>query len=529
MGNFIVFCLLGAFFLSRPVQAIELVKLLGVSVSGNTIKIDKGSFERVEQKDIARFMVEGVGDNPMILNVGEGEAVKVYSNYSIWHLPKAQNIHKLRKAKKIFVAFYSETIKGRRKFKVLQKKIVASREEVLKKGVDRAIEDSLKPIPDSLIKKGEEYGSGDQLVETKIPNKHDALTVDFDIWSEEDDHKIDPELGKEVGKKVQENPSVIADAKKIKKREMKKIFNSTVDGNLAKVNNAKGGPRGFYSQQRKDEHLREFKNRQLVRNVYDNYLKERRKKRLQKKRALERLAIDYERRKKTKGELWSADMDDEQLRRFYVESGVAREHERQQLLASTSINNEIFIRYQRSFLDHTSELSDFGRGIGTAFEMGHEYHLVRTSQKLSPFTLGFFVGLGKGHYHLGNGVNGETSEKTIGASFNWYFYNLPYMFRKYIFHVGTGMRVGSADISSLQLAEDYSYEMQVLPAAYLGVKYHYQMPKEEGSDFGIGMNFLFSIERIRLSTNNPLNSTDDIDGLINLTDIKLSAGLSIFF
>ena len=78
-----------------------MVSLLGVSTSGNTIKINQGSFERIKQKDIARFMVEGPMENPQILNVGEGEAIKVYSNYSIWHLPKVGKHTKIEKGEKI--------------------------------------------------------------------------------------------------------------------------------------------------------------------------------------------------------------------------------------------------------------------------------------------------------------------------------------------------------------------------------------------------------------------------------------------
>ena len=506
-----------------------MVSLLGTSTSGNTIKIDRGSFERIKQKDIARFLVEGPGKKPEIFNVGEGEAIKVYSNYSIWHLPKVENIQKLRKAKKLFAAFYSETIKGRKRFELLQKKIVVSQEEVEKKGVDQALRDVLQPVPGTLIKKGDGYSKGKKLVETKVPKKHDVETVNFGTWSKEDDHKFDAELNREVGKKIQDNPKSLANGEIIKKKEMKKIFNSTVDGNIAKVNNSKGGPAAFYAGQRKDEHLRDFRRRQIIRNVYENYLKERQKRKLQVKMAVEQLALDYKRNKKTKGGLWSADMDDEQLRRFYLESGVAREQKRQQLLATTNISNEFFFRYQRSFLDHTSDLSGFNRGVGASFEVGHEFHLVRTSKRLSPFTLGLSVGLGNGFYHLGNQINGKASEKTFGMSVNWYFNNPPYVFRKYIFHLGTGMRVGSANVSSQDLTLDYSYQMQVFPAIYLGAKYHYQMPKEEASDFGIGMNFLFSIERIRLNTNDPVASADNIDGLISLIDIKLSAGLSLFF
>ena len=353
----------------------------------------------------------------------------------------------------MLVAFHSNTIKGRKKLELLQKKIVVSRDEVVKKGVDQAIRDALKPVPDSLIKKGDEYRKSEQLVETTPYKKHDVETVNFDTWSEENNHKFDSELNKEVGKKVQENPSSSVDGERIKKKKMRKIFNSTIDGNIAKVNNAKGGPRGLYSKQRQDEHFMELRRRQFVRNVYDDYLKERKKKKLQIKRAKEQLALDYKRHKKSKGELWSAEMDDNQLRRFYLESGVASEHERQKLLATTSISNEFFLRYQRSFLDHTSDLSDFGRGFGAAFEIGHELHLVKTSKKLSPFTLGLSISLGNGYYHLGHGINGKASEKAVGAFFNWYFYNLPYMFRKYIFHLGTGIRIGSADISSLQLVQ----------------------------------------------------------------------------
>ncbi|MCY4524932.1 MAG: hypothetical protein OXB84_09340 [Halobacteriovoraceae bacterium] len=515
--------------MTGPVSAMELVRVLGVSTSGSTIKIDRGSFERIKQKDFARFMVEGDKNEDSILNVGEGEAVKVHSNYSIWHIPQVKNVGKLRRAKNLFVTFYSETIKGRKKIGILQKKIVVSRDEVEKKGVDQALEDAVKPIPDSLIKKGDKYGQGDKLVDTKIPKKHDMETVNFDTWSPESAVMPSAELKGKVGKKKQENPSLLVKKEKIKKKEMKKIFNSTVDGNIAKVNKAKGKPQDVYFKRKIDEHLRDFKQKQIVRSVYEDYLRERKRKKILAERALEKLALEYRKRRKEKGALWSAEMDDDQLRRFYVRSGVVEEEERRRLVTTTKVSNEFFFRYFRSFRDHTSDVNDINRGVGTSIEIGHEFHLVRTSKLLSPFTLSLSLGLGSGYYHLGNEINGQASKRMIGGAINWYFHNLPYMFKKYIFYVGTGISFGSAGVESPQLTRDYQYQVQTFPSVYLGGKYNYKMPGEKNSNYGVGVNFLFSMDRVRLSLGDNAEATDNIDGLISFFDIKLSAGLSLFF
>ena len=80
-----------------------------------------------------------------------------------------------------------------------------------------------------------------------------------------------------------------------------------------------------------------------------------------------------------------------------------------------------------------------------------------------------------------------------------------------------------------QFLNDYTYQLSST-YAQLGMKYRFS-----GGDYdldvfkmGIGLNALISLEKTKLSANQPI-SQYDVDGELQATDMKFMVGMSVFF
>ena len=73
-------------------------------------------------------------------------------------------------------------------------------------------------------------------------------------------------------------------------------------------------------------------------------------------------------------------MSDEQLRRYFVTSGLSREVERRKLALENREGNEILVRITRGAYDNSDAQDKNYRSLYSALEIGYEYHLMRTSK-----------------------------------------------------------------------------------------------------------------------------------------------------
>ena len=495
---------------------MEQVDILEVSSSKNTIKIDIGTFEHIKENQSARFIFQESISRPRIFNIGKAEAVKVFDNYSIWYFKKMENSSNLQEGRRILMVRADESVKGRRKPLVIkERKVILPGKVVEDTGVEQAVEDSLSNVPDSLVLKKDLYEESDELVDANVPKQEDMEVIEFDEWNETEKETPVPGFVDEVNIKEMGESESVWNKEKIRKEEMEHIFDSTLDGSMEKINRSDGLD-AFYSDQKKDKDILSIKDKKFINSVYDAYVEK-------------KMAEKNQKSEEKDHPMWSKDISDDDLRRRYSKQAISKEEHRRRLLKIPDIDNEIFLRFQQSFINHTSQNSFYNQGHGNLFEIGYEYHILKTIQNLSSLSIGVFTGSGVGHYHLGNDINARSSEKSIGMAVNWYVYNLPYMFKKYIFYMGSGFRLGWAKMDSEDLSRTYNYHLRSFPSFHTGMKYRWKTKDKKGLDYGIGMSFLLSLERINLGFDDVVSTSDNISGLISIIDLKFSAGLDFLF
>jgi len=523
----IYFHFLAIIVFSSTLQAFELVSILDVSSSGRSLILDRGSLEGVELGEFARFVLQqGDLENPNLSNVALGEAIKVESNQSVWYLHEVDNKSKIKGGQRVLYARAKDILEGRRPFKTLNKVVISGEEDLLSQKMDESTEE---PGMDSKFIQNEE-NFGVELEDGELVKREESDLEKVSFENRDEGKKKDKKLPeKYVEAARQELKEVQVDLKQadkkegvdqIKEREVLNQLNSNVDQNIAKVNKQRFGLKGLYNDQKRDEQMRWLGGKSFERSTYDQVRDEKKVSEVIDPRSIKKA--------EQQGDFWSADMSDEQLRRYFVTSGLAKEVERRKLGLENREGNEILVRYTQGLMEnHTSDDPNFQSLYGS-FDISYEYHLMRTTKTLQNWSVNIGYLKGLGNYDVG-GVNARAEETSYRLGLQYYFYNLPSTIRAYTWYVGSAMKMGSSNISSTSLSQEYKYQMVGFEYAQLGFKYRFYSGDDydEFFNIGVGMTGQISLETTQNRSKEFL--ADDIDGTFSTNDLKFALGISVIF
>lgn len=497
--------------------SMEQTKILAVSLSRKTISIDWGYLEGLKIGDRAKFITQvGEIDFPTLKTVAEGEAVKVHSNYSYWHIKKLHHPAALKKGATVLVVTQEKALIGRRPYRVRQKKVIVSGD----RGIREFIQEKKRGRPDSVVKMQKDYVESDPVVVTKQEHWEDIRTTDFDKWKETESDSTKKQYSKKIKEKYVERMDEVVDQEKIKEKHRRKVYDSTVEGTINKTNKLENGLYSLYKEQSRGTEAKIVQDKPLIDNMYNTYRKKAREETVISSTAINKI--------RSSDVLWSADMTDGQLRRFFVESGISREKERQRFALGNKLGNEILIRYNLGLNNKAGKEDLSNQGVGHTLGLGYEYFLMRTSPALLNFTTELFLEKGLNYYDMGS-YNARSIEQLYKIMVNWYFYQHPSSITRYIMYGGLGIKFGSADLSSGYLIQGYGFQYQSYPLQ-VGLKYRFNAGDETYSfvNMGWGFNLVLSYERISLSANeNILDS--NIESTISAHEFKLGLGVSLLF
>ena len=495
---------------------LDEVTLLDISSSEKSIAIDRGALENYSDGSYAKFFIQ-VGDfkMPKIFLVAEGKLVKSFPKKSFWYLSKV-HLPKLIKAGNQLLVLTSNEVKEGRTFTQKERHVVVSDEY---SSVEDYLDKNKNNVPDRLIQDLDAYEESDKLYETKKVPEADQLVQTYEKLRKEpgkrfsDDYNDDAEVKYFVG-----NHQVkLAD---IKNAEDKKLLDSIADGYVQKTNSQKYGlMNGVYKDQKKT-YDREMNDKITMTSVYDNEKEAARAREIVDPKALAKINRD--------GPLWSADMDDKTLRRYFIRTGLEHEERRKELALNELDGNEILFHYIGPVSAHTTDEDPNYRTLGYSFGLAYDLHLSRTSKNLKNWSLQFELEKGVADYDIG-GQNARGQEGAYGAYVNYYFVNNPLTLNSFIVLAGLGIKAGTIDMDNPTLSKKYSYQLLTLPAMQLMTKYRFRSGDltEDTVNVGASFNAGVMVDMKRLSVIDSLS--DNIDGKINMTDIKYLIGLGFYF
>lgn len=472
------------------------VKVIETSSTKKSLIIDKGTFEGVQVgQEGSLYKNEGSQEEANLIKVADVRVVKSVKKHSFWFVTKMENKNFLNPDSILTFFGKNEVVSGRRDLEM---------RELLVVGDDQ-----------DLSLKDEEYVAIEKYNNTEVVKDKD---VEFFIHSDFEKKGISKnERGKDkLIKGAQKYKR--KDKKKLKKYYNDKIYKNTLDGSVKKLSN--NSLTGLYRKSPQDPHIKWLKKKGWIYNTYQSSTYDRRNDILVNPRAVKRI--------KNEGDMWSASLNDKELRDYFMKNGIAEERRRQNFAIDNRIGNEAFIRYSWNTSVNYSDTDQNNQGQGYSFVFGYEYHLIRAIKGLENWSVDVFWELALDYYDLGN-INGKAQMSFLGGYFNYYFYNMPTSIKKFIWYAGVGMKFGSAQMENPELNATYGYGVQALPSYQLGIKYRFD-PGDEVDDIariGWGINFLFQTSLLKFSTNDQI--VDDINGSFEAQDTRFSIGLAFIF
>ncbi len=517
---------LGVTLLSSPCFSLNGIKILEVSSSGKSILINIGRYEKIAEGDKATlvFQLEPNATSisrPALTITAKAEAIKVNARESYWFLKEVENPALIKKYQNMLLLTVDGSNFGRRDLRFKHKKVVLRKGQTQKEYLDAELDQSA----DEVVEKDEEYEDGEKLTSSESDFAEDVETLAFENMDEaESVSSNDYEDDLEVLFNNELDTPVENDAYREEMKE--KIHDSVVEGNVEKYNSLPFGTIDLYKETSPfRSNMGKIQGKYVSKTVFDKYKKSRERETYITNQALAKM--------KQGGPLWSADMDDEQLRRYFVSSGIQKEYRRREKALENRSNNEIFIKGDIGLSNHTTSEDANNQGNGYSLTFGYDYHLMRWSESLRKFSLELSIRNSKNYYNLSPSfffeINGEANETIYRMVMNWYINRVPSEIKRPIFFVGAGFGVGYSIINSAELSKDYNFQIVNVPILQAGVKYRFSAGDEVDSvtRIGYGIMFNFAYEAIRASTGDEV--TDDIDGLISVNDLKFSVGLNVYF
>lgn len=501
-----------AVLFAGQVFGMQGIKILEVSSSGSSIVVDRGSLEGVREGQTGQFYFQGgTLAKPKLLFVGEAEVIKAHSEKSFWFFRNVENFQYLRRGKTILFARDTVVLEGRRKYKIREKKVLLPRA----KSLSEYVEDRQRGMPSEMVYKEGEYRKSGNITDTNAPVDFDVKQTKYLNWKK----RGNPEFSDNY---LDEIEAVFIDANEsgvrpnsIRQALDREIAKSTTEGAVEKVNNQKAGLPGLYRDSKPD--------RITTPNVYQSIAEGRQKRGFVSPRAKEKIARE--------GETWSADMDDDQLRNYFIKSGIAEEQARRKRVLEEKMGHEINIKIYTDFDDTTVEQDQNNTGLGYSLNMSYEVPLRGSVQFFDSFT--FEVGFEQGNtfYAVNSDTNARIKYGNFQGFLNWYFWNEPVSIRKPAWFLGLGASRGNGTMRSSDLSTDYKVAILALPILQGGVKYRFKAgdTEDEIVKIGFGLSLSFSYEPTKYSILDTTDGTDNIQGSETLNRFKVAFGLSTYF
>jgi hypothetical protein len=497
MNMFVKFILLVLIYSSslwaqknRSIDASWEAKILEMSASKQSFLLDLGSLDGIKVGDYAIiYTVEGDFEHPHPVKKGLIEAIKSMGKISYWIVRSKEANYNLNRNTQVKIAKSDEILRGLRPLKYKKQLLFHDKRDLP--------QNFTQEVPESLIKKEEDHKIQQVIVETKWQHDEDGRILKYVDTKNTEKRKYDENLLSEIESIYLETPKDFITGKTVKEYK-KDVFENYMEQSFAHYNRYNGIEELHY--------------------VAPSGFKDR------KESLINRGAVA---KMKSEGALWSRDMNDDELRHYMVDSGIAQEEERRHKALHKKTGNEFLARLLFGAEDNTTTVDEQLHGTSFGGMLGYEFHLMRTTPDAESFTFEFNIGQDTNFYDFG-GVNVKSKENYYKVGANYYLYNSPADLQKYLWYIGLGIKKGSSLITSATQEGRTPFSFTSFPSYQLGLKYRFKAGDvpEEVMKVGMGINLAMIYEKLKLSAINDVSET--ISGTKSFTDLKFLIGVSLF-
>lgn len=501
-------------------EGVMLARILYKSTSERTLAINVGDLDNFKEGDHGNILIQrGPIDKPVLFLIGKGRIVKSFPNKSIWLMSKQYIKDKILPDEPVLLLTDRRVSEGR-PTRLRQKQIIFSEKDY--DSVDDFVENNQHAIPEKFIAYSDQFEASDDVFnEDKIAEIDKEFTT-YDKFRNHGTVRVADEYSDEIKALAYylNDKYLIGD---LKNAEDVALLENDTKALIDKFNRQKYKlPNGLYREQRKNPVMRDLTDSLTITSMYDEKKFEDRKKEEVSPRALAKIKRD--------GELWSADMDDNTLRRYFVATGLEREKERREVSMHELDGHEVILSFGSNTSTHVTspDIDPSYQMLGYHFNLAYELHFSRTALRAKDWSMQFFIEQAINYYNL-NGVNGHSAEGLYGAYVNYYFINNPLTLNRFMWSLGLGMKFGMSRMSSDQLSQAYDYQVLTLPSIQLMTKYRFRSGDlaDDNVNVGVSANAGVVIETKSLRIVN--NPSDNIDSKLTASDVKYTLGFSFYF
>lgn len=502
---FVTFALV---LLSRAHGFVE-VEIRQISRSKKSLSLGYGGLDGLKTGQRGWFLSRDAKTKIKMKKVAFGEAIKVFPTTSYWFLSEIPLSYLLVEGQRLLLLEMS-SLKGRSPIDIRKKRVILDK---LKTPEQYLEEQENGEIPREIIQRGEDYSETRELVETSPLKEQEIEVTTFSKWEKEKGRSLSETGGPEeniYSIPEDQGPSF----KEVRSQRKKDLLDSLAEGAVDK---------GYFYKDLDDlyeniEATSFVQERSLKPSVYEEYQRKKKEENFINPFAVEKILGE--------GDLWSSDFDRDQLRDFFVSSGIALERERQKFALENEVGHEFFILYGVELNSHIDSSDKNYQGSGVSLGIGYDYFLMKTTKKLEHFSLEFFLETANNYYDFGT-KNALAKEISFKLSLNWYLMT-PSSLRKYIWYLGTGIQIGGATLKNVSFSSSYNVQIREFPTIHLGLKYRFGgRRKGDWADKSIGLHFLLSSGMRSLTVSDQIK--DDIKVSLSVGGLRFSGGLSFLF
>ncbi len=509
-----------SFFPNIKAAGLQDVVINDLSSSQNSFSLDYGTLDKYSEGIYAKFFIQTQGyQYPKIFLVAEGKLVKSFPRKSYWYLKKIY-LPRFVVNQTHLLMLTSTDVRSGRDFVAKKKHILIPSREY--ESAEDFNEKNKNMVPDRLNLSGKDYEKSGNLFETNKILESDLEVEIVQGYKKKSGYHLSDEYNDQSEEKyfINDKEVELAD---LRLDEDKKLLDAMTEDLVNKINSQKVKlSNGIYREQEKDEREKEINKKISIVSVYDSIREEKKEKEQISPYALAKIKRDED--------LWSADMEDKDLRRYFITSGIEKEKRRRDIALNELDGNEIMFHYAGALISHGQSYDQNYQNLGFSLGLAYDFHLSRATSNIKDWSIEFLLETGKGDYDIGS-LNARFTENYLGIYANYYFYNNPLTLNSLIILGGLGLKAGSASASAIDLTKEYSYQVLTLPALQLISKYRFRSgdTKEETLNVGLSLNAGISLDFKRMSVLDSINKDDMINGKINYSDLKYLIGMSLYF
>lgn len=490
------------FFFAHTVMAVSVwaqteSRLLATSSSGRTALFNIGLQDGIKAGEFA-IILKQIRDinvrDLKVVPVAKARNIKINTDSSVWILYYVYDAELLAKGDKFSFFTEGNALKGRRLPKISRLKIIANKSKVKEE-----VNSELNHNKDRIAKLRGNYEEITPLKGHDELSDADAELVDVSVWNKNKNNRYETSIYKSTNKK------------EFQKQLQLSTFEKLVSAYLKKVNEPNFNYDAFYEEQKKTEFANEVKVSSSFNTEYGDFLRSQSRKRESDARLYRSLL--------EKGDSWSEDFSDEEIRDILGEVSILQEKDRRKFVISNPNRYAASLDYGLFLTDSQTEKDSYRRSNRRSFEILFEGIPFLKHTTLERFSIEGGIRQSQSAFSDSN-YNIATNETSFSLGLNWYPTFTPYTVEAMVLFFGIYLRRGIVDASISSQADSGKFTLTSSPGLKAGVKYNLRN--------NFGFRLLFNLENQNydkfesaIVTNLPTTKY--------LIESKLSIGLSYLF